>query len=75
MNIYILPQVDKPVQVVYENDVKLEEDDNGNFTITRKMTPSEIAELFNVPVSDILSGDLKFGIYTLEEEDEQRQNY
>ena len=67
MDIYILPQVDAPIKVVYENDIKTEMDNDGNLVITRKMTPIEIAELFDIPVSDVLNGNLKVGIYTVEE--------
>lgn len=64
MKIYILPQVNKPIKFVTEN-IKSEVDENGNIVITRQMTFSEIAELFDIPVSEVLSEDFKVGIYTL----------
>lgn len=64
MKIYIIPQVDKLVKFVCDNG-KTEIDDDGNIVITQKMTPAEIAELFDVSISDVLSGNLKVGMYTL----------
>lgn len=67
--IYIVPKInDRPIKIVHE-DTKLELDDNGDLTITRKATLKEIAELFDITVDDILDG-MKFGMVTLEEGDE-----
>ena len=54
----------KPIKIVYESDIKLEEDNEGNLKISRPMRLSEIAELFNVSVEDVMKG--KIGMYTLE---------
>lgn len=67
MSIYIIPEMDKPLKFVCEDDVKTEIDDAGNFVITRKLCSLEsaklLAELFDVSISDILSGKVKFGQY------------
>ena len=70
MNIYIIPQVDKTVKYVCDNG-KTKIDDDGNIVITQKMTPTEIAELFDVSISDVLSGNLRIGMYTLWDKSEQ----
>ena len=51
----------QPIKFIH-NDFKMETDDEGNITLTRKMSPVEIAELFDVPVTDVLNGNLKIGI-------------
>lgn len=67
MSIYIIPEMDKPLKFVYEDDVKTEIDDAGNFVITRKLCSLEstklLAELFDVSILDVLSGKVKFGQY------------
>ena len=68
--IYIVPKIDdRPIKIVHESDTKVELDENGDMVITRKATLSEIAELFDVAVDDILGG-MKFGVFTLKEGDE-----
>lgn len=49
------------------NDIKLSVDKNGKVVATKRATPSEIAELFEVPVSEVLSGKFKLGVYKCEE--------
>lgn len=51
----------QPIKYVCD-DFKTEADDEGNITITGRPSPSEIAELFDVPIADVLSGNLKLGI-------------
>lgn len=51
----------RPIKIIYD-DVKTETDNEGNITITRKMSPVEIAEWFDVPVTDVLDGTLRLGI-------------
>ena len=63
--IFIIPvEENKPIEFVDE-DVKVDLDDDGNMIIERKMTANEIADLFDVSVSDVLSGDVKIGVYEL----------
>ena len=57
---------EKLIKIVYENDIKLEEDDEGNLTVSRPLTLFEIAELFDVSIEDVMEG--KIGMWTLEEE-------
>ena len=68
--IYILPEIkDRPIKIVHEG-TKAELDENGDIVISRKATLPEIAELFDVTVDDIF-GDMKFGMITLGEGDDQ----
>lgn len=53
------------IKLVYEGDPKFESNGDYDVTITRKLTLSEIAELFGVDEVDILDG--KIGIFTLDE--------
>ena len=64
--IFVIPEVEKPIKII-DTDVKSTIDENGNMVITRKMDAVEIAELFDIPLSDVLNGTAKFGIYTIEE--------
>ena len=59
--------IEKPIKIVYENDIKLEEDDEGNLTVSRPLTLFEIAELFDVSIEDVMEG--KIGMWTLEEKE------
>ena len=59
--------IEKPIKIVYENDIKLEEDDEGNLTVSRPLTLFEIAELFDVSVEDVMEGNI--GMWTLEEKE------
>ena len=61
--------IEKPIKIVYENDIKFEEDDEGNLIVSRSMRLSEIAELFDVSVEDVMEG--KIGLWTLEGKDDE----
>ena len=71
--VFIIPKVEKPVKII-DTDVKSTTDENGNIVITRKMDAVEIAELFDIPLSDVLNGAAKLGIYTLGEGEEINEN-
>lgn len=64
--VFIIPEVEKTIKII-DADVKSTIDENGNMVITRKMDALEIAELFDIPLSDILNGTAKLGIYTIKE--------
>ena len=64
--VFIIPEVEKPIRII-DTDVKSTIDENGNMVITRKMDAVEIAELFDIPLSDVLNGTAKFGIINEEE--------
>ena len=64
--VFVIPEVEKSIKII-DTDVKSTIDENGNMVITRKMDAVEIAELFDIPLSDVLNGTAKFGIYTIEE--------
>lgn len=59
--VFIIPKTEKPIKII-DTDVKSTIDENENMVITRKMDALEIAELFDVPLSDVLNGTAKFGI-------------
>lgn len=64
--VFIIPEVEKPIKII-DTDVKSTIDENGNMVITKKMDAVEIAELFDVPLSDVLNGTAKVGIVNKEE--------
>ena len=59
--------VEKPIKIVYEGGLKLEEDNEGNLEISRPLKLSEIVELFDVSIKDVMEG--KIGMWTLEGEE------
>ena len=61
----ICETTEKPIKFIYEGDPKFESNGDYDVTITRRLTLSEIAELFGVDEVDILDG--KIGILTLDE--------
>ena len=64
--VFVIPEVEKPIKII-DTDVKSTIDENGNMIITRKMDAVEIAELFDIPLSDVLNGTAKLGIINEEE--------
>ena len=64
--VFVIPEVEKPIKII-DTDVKSTIDENGNVVITRKMDALEIAELFDIPLSDVLNGTAKLGRYTVKE--------
>ena len=67
--LFVTPEVEKPIKII-DTDVRSTIDENGNMVITRKMDTVEIAELFDMPLSDVLNGAAKLGICTIEEGEE-----
>lgn len=64
--VFIVSEVEKPIKII-DADVKSTIDKEGNMVITKKMDAVEIAELFDIPLSDVLNGTAKLGICTVEE--------
>lgn len=64
--VFVIPKVEKPIKII-DTDVKSTIDENGNMVITRKMDALELAELFDIPLSDVLNGTAKLGIINEEE--------
>ena len=64
--VFVIPEVEKPIKII-DTDVKSTIDENGNMVITRQMDALEIAELFDIPLSDVLNGAAKLGIINEEE--------
>ena len=71
--VFVIPEVEKPIKII-DTNVKSTIDENGNMVITRKMDAVEIAELFDIPLSDVLNGTAKLGICTIEEGEEIDEN-
>ena len=64
--IFVIPEVEKPIKII-DTDMKSTIDENGNMVITRKMDAVEIAELFDIPLSDVLNGTANIAIVNEEE--------
>ena len=62
--VFVIPEVEKPIKII-DTDVKSTIDENGNMVITRKMDAVEIAELFDMPLSDVLNGTVKLGLHVV----------
>lgn len=66
--LYIIPSVDKPIKFVFEG-ISIEDNGDMTFTIKRPATLSEIADMFDMTIDEVLN--TKFGICTVDEEDTQ----
>lgn len=64
--VFVIPEMEKPIKII-DTDVKSTIDENGNMVITRKMDAVEIAELFDIPLSDVLNGTANIAIVNEEE--------
>lgn len=64
--VFVIPEVEKTIKII-DADVKSTIDENGNMVITRKVDAVEIAELFDIPLSDVLNGTVKLGRCTVKE--------
>ena len=64
--VFVIPEVEKPIKIIHTG-VKSTIDENGNMVIARKMDALEIAELFDISLSDVLNGTAKLGIINEEE--------
>ena len=68
--LYVIPQIcNKPIKIV-DTDVKADIDNNGNIVISKKMDASEIAELFDISISEVLNGTAKIGLYVVSDGEE-----
>lgn len=56
---------EKPIKFVYENDYTIESNGDYDITISRKLTPFEIANLLGVDIQYVLEG--KIGYFILDE--------
>ena len=65
----IIPETEKPIKII-DTDVKSTIDENGNMVITKKMDALEIAELFDIPLSDVLNGTANIGMCTVSDGEE-----
>lgn len=64
--VFVIPEMEKPIKII-DTDVKSTIDENGNMVITKKMKAVEIAELFDIPLSDVLNGTANIAIVNEEE--------
>ena len=61
--VYIIPKIeDRPVKFIC-NDTKCIINEQGDFVITRPATLSEIAELFDIPIQELLNEKVKLGVW------------
>lgn len=60
--------VEKPIKIVYEDDIKIESKDDSEIVVSRKATTSEIANWLGVDIQDVLDG--KIGYFVLDAEKE-----
>lgn len=67
--LFIIPETEKPIKII-DTDVKSTIDENGNMVITKKMDALEIAELFDIPLSDVLNGTANIRMCTVSDGEE-----
>ena len=67
--VFITPKVENQIKII-DSDVKTTVDENGNIIITKKMDAVEIAELFDIPLSDVLNGTANIAIVKKEQKKE-----
>ena len=68
--LYVIPQIyNKPIKIV-DTGVKADIDNNGNIVISKKLDASEIAELFDISISEVLNGTAKIGLYVVSDRGE-----
>ena len=65
--VFVIPEVEKQIRII-DTDVKSTIDENGNMVISKKMDALEIAELFDIPLSDVLNGTAKLEVCMVDEE-------
>jgi hypothetical protein len=65
---YIIPTVERPIKLVYEDRCCIVERNGYDLTLSVKLTLGEVADLLGVDVRDLLSG--KVGCWVLDEEKE-----
>ena len=59
--LFITPEVENQIKII-DSDVKSTIDENGNIITTKKMDVVEIAELFDIPLSNVLNGTANIAI-------------
>ena len=64
----IRDSAEKPIKIVYMDDITIESTGDYEITVTRKATLSEIANWLGVDVRDVLDG--KIGYWILDEDKE-----
>ena len=67
--VFITPKVENQIKII-DSDVKTTVDENGNIITTKKMDAVEIAELFDIPLSDVLNGTANIAIVKKEQKKE-----
>ena len=48
--------IEKPIKIVYEDDITIESKDDSEIIVSRKATISEIANWLGVDIQDVLDG-------------------
>jgi hypothetical protein len=67
--LYIIPTTNKPIKVVFENEVFVEDNGDTTLTISRPATLKEIAEWFDISIDELLN--TKFGICSFSSDNEE----
>lgn len=63
--LYVIPQIYNKHTKIVDTDVKADIDNNVNIVISKKLDASEIAELFDISISEVLNGTAKLGLYVV----------
>ena len=51
--LYIIPHIDKPIKVTFEDDVSVVDNGDMSITISRTATLSDLAEMFDMSVEEL----------------------
>lgn len=65
---YIIPTVERPIKLVHEDRCRVVESNGYDLTLSYRLTPEEVADLFGVDVWNLLNG--KVGYWILDEKKE-----
>ena len=64
----ICEDIEKPIKLIFEDDIKIESKDDYEIIVSRKATISEIANWLGVDIQDVLDG--KIGYWTLDDKED-----
>ena len=64
----ICEDIEKPIKLIFEGDIKIESKDDYEIIASRKATISEIANWLGVDIQDVLDG--KIGYWTLDDKED-----
>ena len=64
-------QIEPDIKIVYENDWRFKSMNNNEVVASRRLSPLEIAELFDIDIKDLLSGKIKIGLIKISDEEKE----